>query len=47
MDHPNIVRLIEIFESDTTIYIVMEHCEGGELLKYIAEKQFLTEGETA
>lgn len=31
MDHPNIIKLIETYEDETAIYLVMELCEGGEL----------------
>lgn len=32
VDHPNIIRLQEVFHSDDHIYLVMELCSGGELL---------------
>jgi len=35
VDHPNIVRLLDIFEDVKCIHIVMELCEGGELLDKI------------
>jgi calcium-dependent protein kinase len=31
-DHPNIVKLYEILENDSHIYLIMEYCEGGDLL---------------
>ena len=31
LDHPNIVKLLEVFETETTIYIVMEHMDKGDL----------------
>ena len=37
LDHPNIVKIYELYEDNTYIFIVMEFCEGGELLKYIAD----------
>lgn len=33
IDHPNTIKLIEIFKDTKFIYIVMEYCEGGELGK--------------
>lgn len=32
LDHPNIIRLHEYFETDSNIYLISELCTGGELL---------------
>ena len=37
VDHPNIIRLFEIFEDDRYISLIMEYCQGGELFKKINE----------
>ena len=29
MDHPNIIKLYEVFESTDNLYLVMECCAGG------------------
>ena len=31
VDHPNVVKMFEIFDTDSTIYIVMELLTGGEV----------------
>ena len=31
IDHPNIIKLYEIYETQNHIYLVMEKCDGGEL----------------
>lgn len=33
MDHPNIIKLYEVYETATCLYLVMELCEGDELFK--------------
>ncbi|XP_012589657.1 PREDICTED: serine/threonine-protein kinase Nek2 [Condylura cristata] len=49
LKHPNIVRYYDriIDRTNTTLYIVMEHCEGGDLAGVIAkgtkERQYLEE----
>lgn len=36
LDHPNIVRLYEAFEDQSALYLVLELCEGGDLLERVA-----------
>lgn len=49
LKHPNIVRYYDriIDRTNTTLYIVMEHCEGGDLASVISrgakERQYLDE----
>ena len=33
IDHPNIIKLYEIYESEKHIYLVMEKCDGGDLFE--------------
>ena len=46
-DHPNIILIAEIFETEERYYSVMEYCEGGELFNYIVKKRFLCEEEAS
>lgn len=36
-DHPNIIQIIELFEDEERLHIVMEHCEGGDLCDNIQD----------
>ena len=35
LNHPHIIKVFDIIETTESIYIVMEHAEGGELFDYI------------
>lgn len=43
LDHPNIVRFLESFEDNRTIYICLELCEGGELFERICQSGHFSE----
>lgn len=48
LDHPNIVKIFEIFEDRDQIHMILELCTGGELVARIMEKpNGITEGEAA
>lgn len=38
LHHPNIVKVLELFEANNTVYYVMEYAEGGSLDVYIAKR---------
>ena len=46
MNHPNIVKVSDIFEANNTCYYVMEYCEGGSLDELIKRKGCLSECES-
>lgn len=43
--HPHIIRLYEVMETPSDIYVVMEYVKSGELFDYIVEKGRLMEDE--
>ncbi|KAJ3125508.1 Serine/threonine-protein kinase par-1 [Nowakowskiella sp. JEL0407] len=45
LDHPNVIRLYQVMESEDECFVVMEYASGGELIDYIAAKGNLTEKE--
>lgn len=38
--HPYIIRLLDIFENQEYIYIVMENLQGGDLFTYLEKRNF-------
>jgi serine/threonine-protein kinase HSL1 (negative regulator of Swe1 kinase) len=46
LDHRNIVRLFDVWENHTELYLIMENVDGGELFHYIEERRGLEESES-
>mmetsp|Transcript_10449 Transcript_10449/g.15519 ORF Transcript_10449/g.15519 Transcript_10449/m.15519 type:complete len:474 (-) Transcript_10449:578-1999(-) len=40
MSHPNIVSLLDVFETETEIQLVMEYCAGGELFDVVERRRY-------
>lgn len=46
-DHPNMVQLKQVLQDSTSFYLVMEHCNGGELFDQIIRSGHMTEAMAA
>ena len=38
--HPNIIKIYDVFDTADYIYIIMEYCNGGDLLSYIEKTNY-------
>ncbi|KAG0705566.1 Pkinase-domain-containing protein [Suillus ampliporus] len=38
IDHPNIMRLYDVWETSSELYLILEYVEGGELFDYLCDK---------
>lgn len=47
LDHPNILRLFEIFVDDKRYYLVTELCSGIDLFDSISKQGYFSEAEAA
>jgi len=43
IDHPNVIKIFEYFDTPRFIYIVMELLKGGELFDHIQEVHHFSE----
>ena len=50
-DHPHIIKLYEFFESQRSLYLIMEQCKGGEvfdrIIEHIQKKKMYSEKDAA
>ena len=47
LNQPSIVRLYEVYESKSSIFLVTELCDGCELFDEITKRNHFTENEAA
>jgi len=47
MDHPHVARLVDVYESDDMLYLVMECMKGGELFKRVVDQKRFSEKDAA
>ncbi|KAI0322810.1 kinase-like domain-containing protein [Amylostereum chailletii] len=45
IDHPNIMRLYDVWETSSELYLILEYVEGGELFEYLCKKGRLSTSE--
>jgi serine/threonine protein kinase len=43
IDHPRIIKLYEVYETSTAIYLITEYVPGDELLKHIETNDYCSE----
>eukprot|EP00919_Chromeraceae_sp_WS-2016_P028844 GHVR01068343.1.p1 GENE.GHVR01068343.1~~GHVR01068343.1.p1 ORF type:complete len:147 (+),score=30.28 GHVR01068343.1:549-989(+) len=43
VNHPNVIKLNEIVETETEKFLIMEYCSGGDLFDHIVKKGQLPE----
>ncbi|CAH8442343.1 unnamed protein product [Heterobilharzia americana] len=46
VDHPNIIKIHDVFEGDAYIFLVSEICQGGELFDYLTHHVIISEKRT-
>ena len=47
LSHPNVIRLLDVAETNAKIYCIMEYADGGSLLDYVRRRKRLQEPEAA
>lgn len=43
MDHPNIIKLYEVFQTRDRYQVVTQFCKGGSIIDFIKERKFFDE----
>ena len=39
IDHPNIMKIFEFYNTESTYYLIIEFCEGGDLYNFVNDNQ--------
>eukprot|EP01119_Soliformovum_irregulare_P021148 TRINITY_DN698_c0_g1_i1.p2 TRINITY_DN698_c0_g1~~TRINITY_DN698_c0_g1_i1.p2 ORF type:complete len:473 (-),score=155.45 TRINITY_DN698_c0_g1_i1:514-1932(-) len=47
LQHPNIIQLMEVVDTQDTLYLILEYASGGELFDAIVNKGFYSEADAA
>lgn len=46
LDHPNLIKMFEVFEWKQQYFLIMQLCEGGDLFHNIKQSRFFSEEKT-
>jgi len=46
-NHPNVTKLVDIYEDKDCLYLIMELCKGGTLLDYLHRSNYIPERDLA
>lgn len=46
INHPNIIKVFEFFEEEKRLFVIIEHCKGGELFEEILKRKHFSEENT-
>ena len=47
LNHPNILNLYEVYENESSIYLVTELCDGRDLFEELSSREMFNEAEAA
>lgn len=47
INHPNVIKLFEVYENDLYIHLVIEHLKGGALFTHLQNKGLFSEQDAA
>lgn len=47
LDHPNIINIIETYENERVCFVILEYCEGGEILQRLTKQKVFSESHVA
>jgi serine/threonine protein kinase len=47
LDHPHVIKLYEVYESEFYVHLIMDYLKGGELFHQIQNKGFYSEKDAA
>ena len=43
IQHPNVMQLFDVYETEKELFLILEHVEGGELFDYLVKRGRLPE----